>query len=332
MVAVSVVVIGMVCRHGLASVPEPGTGSAGAGLPDERSDPAAEPDDPRPDSGTEWSHLERAQRVDEPFLPSRHGFAFVNRFTGSPLPPELRDASGGVLLWARQVAERYAELPSEFGLCGGMSLSAADHYLSGASIPEAGEPPEQGSPLYEELYRRQRDSLGVGASMVLRFAHWMGLPDSRHEGGEGPSASCLMREELPAICRALERGELTPLGLVLTRRGQGKLWNNHQVLGYRLERVDPSTLHVFIYDPNYPGDDACRLRIEGPWVGMLGAEGAASPEGASQGPDAASPGGEIRVRRITGRGQVRVVRGVFAMPYEPASPAGAVTPSSVPGR
>ena len=280
----------------------------------------------------------RVQRPDDPFLPSRHGFAFVNRFTGSSLPPELRDAESGVLAWARGVAETYADLPEEFGLCGGMSLSAADYYLAGAAVPGSDAAPEQGTPLYEAIYQRQRDSLGVGSGYVLKFAHWMALPDVAPpaEAGADPgpdearSTSALTRQELPEICRALERRQLVPLGLVLSRAGRGKLWNNHQVLAYALERPDDATLHILIYDPNYPGDDRCVLRIEGLGVGLMGLDPQDDADAiAALGPGRPGTSGDVvRAVRLPSNAAPRAIRGVFAMPYEPIAPPDA---SALPG-
>lgn len=294
-----------------------------------------------------------AQRPDDPFVPSRHGFAFVNHFTGSSLPPELRDADHGLLLWARTMAETYADLPTEFGLCGGMSLSAADYYLSQTPIPDSTGSPEQGTALYERIYQRQRDSLGLGSSYVLKFAHWMALPDivppaDPEQAGpasgqvgrtsapsdaaqgdhaavpvpEPESTSSLTRAELPAICRALERGELVPLGLVLTRAGRGQLWNNHQVLAYALERRDDATLHIRIYDPNYPGDDGCIIRVEGLGIGRCGLEPGQDDEAiAALGPgNPATSGDMVRAIRVPTRGNARAIRGLFPMPYQPVVP------------
>ncbi|MEZ6232929.1 MAG: hypothetical protein R3B68_01955 [Phycisphaerales bacterium] len=279
---------------------------------------------------------ETLQRDADPFLPSRHGFRFVNSFHGSPLPPEIRDAESGLMGWARQVAERHA--PDRFGLCGGMSLLAADYYLAGIEPPADLDPPSQGTALYEALYARQTQSLGPGMGKVFDFAHWMTLPDTTPESvgsamptlrdrqdaadaealpdaqSQPQSTSSLTRLELPAICQRLERGELVPLGLVLTRAGRGQLWNNHQVLAYRVTRGDDATpSHPHLYDPNYPGDDDCVLQIEGVGVGSLGLE----PDGADAlALDAGNPstrGETVRITRMTSAGQTRNVRGVFVM-------------------
>lgn len=285
------------------------------------------------------------QREGDPFRPSVHGFRFVNSFTGSAMPPELRDAEGGVLAWARGVAERHIDMPERFGLCGGMSLLAADYYLAGEPIPDTEAAPESGSALYDAIYGRQRDSLGPGSGYVFKFSQWMALPDATPErgaadgaiatdAGDGPDAaggahaeaiptstSAGTRAELPSICRDLEAGRLVPLGLVLTRAGRGRLWNNHQVLGYGVVRVDDATLHIHIYDPNYPGDDGCVLRVEGIGVGLLGLEEGSDEARALRAGEPSTRGETVRTTRLTSGGRATSVRGVFRMPCEARVPA-----------
>jgi hypothetical protein len=221
----------------------------------------------------------------EPFRPSRHGFRFVNRFEGSPLPGPLRDSP---LASGRPV-------PNTFGLCGGMSLLAADYFLAGLTPPQDTAPPAQGTPLHEQIFTRQVESLGDAGVMVLAFREWMHLPDDDTSARAGePSASSRTRDELPAILERLDRGELVPLGLVLVRAPgneraprsrPGAFWHNHQVLAYAAERRADATI-IRIYDPNYPGDDDTILHLSH---------------------DA------IERRATTGR--PTRVRGVFPMPY-----------------
>ena len=73
------------------------------------------------------------------FLPSKHGFEFRNVFRGSPLPALLRNAESGPLRAMRAGVD--AGLPTEYGLCGGMSLAAADFYLSRATPIQTTTPP-----------------------------------------------------------------------------------------------------------------------------------------------------------------------------------------------
>src|SRR5204863_294830 len=73
-------------------------------------------------------------------------------------------------------------LPREYGLCGGMSLAAADFYLANKPVPDFTKPPAQGTPLYEYMYQRQADSMGPLGVMALKFWGWMRLPDHSEKG------------------------------------------------------------------------------------------------------------------------------------------------------
>jgi hypothetical protein len=226
------------------------------------------------------------------FRPSQHGFRFTNRFKGSPLPFSL-----GAL-------EKYITVPNTFGLCGGMSFAAADYYLADRTPPGDIEPPEKDSSLYTYLYNRQLDSLGDSLAAVPRFARWMSLPDASPAG-----TGALTVTGLGPILQRIRQGEPAHLGLVLvsTRQG-GKLWENHQVLGYAADPTPGHGLTVRIYDPNFPINDGAALHVtwkpSGPVVlGMLGTRPLRMPW----------PGAEV-VRRAPGRRDTPV-RGFFLMDY-----------------
>jgi hypothetical protein len=291
---------------------------------------------------------EAGQRAQEPrsaaeFRPSVHGFLFVNRFTGSPLPAALRALKGPIGEIVREGVQEGTGAPNRFGLCGGMSLAAGDLFMARVPRPDATRPPEPGSALYEWLHQRQESSLGSGGIMALKFMSWMSMPDPIGKEGEGTdegnaaaSSGTIAHAtfaELGPIVRRLEKGELVPLGLVYVRSSgntrapdseAGLPWENHQVLAYRVDhegsgaageqRVeggpgmerperdgatsggekpalierDPVTL--WIYDPNYPGDDGARIEL-------------------SVGRD------EARAVQVTGNGRRIRVRGVMSMPW-----------------
>lgn len=244
------------------------------------------------------------------FLPSRHGFAFVNHFEGVPLPREIRE---GKTLMARLLREaaKGTLLPSTFGLCGGMSLAAADYYHANATPPPDTKPPKQGTPLYEYLYQRQTDSLGENFIMAAKFIEWMLLPDT----GEG---SCEQRSwsEQPGIRARLDAGEVVPIGLSLVRAkantkssaAVGLPWQNHQVLVYG-SVAGPEFEDFRIYDPNHPHDDTVILHTSGPRVDPL------------------------RPRfSLSWKGGHSLVRGFFGMPHRPTPPWKPSPASSAPGR
>jgi hypothetical protein len=222
------------------------------------------------------------------FRPSLHGFAFVNSFSGSPLPFSI-----GAL-------EQRLNLPERFGLCGGMSFAAADFYLSGRSLRAevtASAPPEQGTALYDYLYRRQRASLGPLAIMASKFLDWMQTPEVGPDGTHTRTMA-----ELEPVVQALLDGAPVMLGLVLVDARQSRaVWNNHQVLAYGIEQVDGELPLFRIYDPNYPDRDDVVLR----WV------------------DGDDPRWE-RFAPATGRAsRITRVRGFFQMPYESEPPPAA---------
>lgn len=255
----------------------------------------------------------------EAFQPSRHGLKFRNHFEGSPLPPALRDpanvpaplreALGGV------------QVPSTFGLCGGMSATAADYFLAGVPIPAATSPPTQGTPLYDYLYQRQVDSLGPSAILALKFWTWMHLSDApppaagETSDSDTPPKSIgqMTAGELSGIVTRVRAQGLCAVGLVYVRGEKnhnaptspvGSLWQNHQVLCFKVEEPAPGVTDLRVYDPNYPGRDDVVIRVT-PKREAAPADGA---------PDSAG------VEQRVGDKVARRVRGCFAMPYVPKQP------------
>lgn len=239
----------------------------------------------------------------KPFRPSLHGFFFRNSFKGSPLPRPLQNFG----------IEAAVGAPDTYGKCGGMSLAAADYYFSDTPIPPDTAPPQDTAPLFEYITTRQLDSLGEYAVMATKFARWMGLPDV-HDSQE--STAELTAYELPRVVERLSAGELVPLGLVYVSNSgtlQGKLWENHQVLAYAVRQIsrddgDPSAQYspilttIYIYDPNFPRDDANRLTIT-PIVD----------------PRSGKPPMVTTLQRTSTKRTIPV-RGFFLMPYEKRTP------------
>jgi hypothetical protein len=253
--------------------------------------------------GTDSTLAKSVTQKADGFSPQKHGFRFRNIFKGSPLPAALRGASSGAGKAVEQTLGAGLGLPHEFGLCGGMSLAAADFYLAGKPIPDVSKPPEQGSALYEYLYQRQADSMGPLGVMAMKFWSWMKLPD---HSDTGECTQKLTAQELPGIVARLKARQLAPIGLVLTSQGDGKLWENHQILAYGVEERENGVIDLRIYDPNFPNDDKVVIH--------------ATPVTAKDSKDAKAPATEYQCQRISGKGLAKKVRGLFAMPYEPKTP------------
>lgn len=179
----------------------------------------------------------------EGFRPSLHGFAFVNSFSGSPLPID--------------VGVKPSNLSSSFGLCGGMSFAAADYFIAHKAPPPDTRPPAQGTQLYTYIYKRQATSIGPMGAMGMKFVEWMKLPTS---GPDSTHARTL--QELPGIVAALRRQEPVVLGLVLVSAADSREpWNNHQVLAYGVDESVSGRTDIRIYDPNFPKRDDVVIRI-----------------------------------------------------------------------
>lgn len=250
------------------------------------------------------------------FRPSANGFAFVNHFTGSPIPFSL----GGL--------ENKIGAPSTFGLCGGMSFAAADLFLAGKSPPTRDKPPVKGEPegggaWFNYIQGRQLTSLGPGLELAAKFGRWMSLPDN---GGrmDAPllGTRTMTLEELAGIRASLGEGKPVVLGLVFNRHASnteaggriGVPWENHQVLAYDAASDGASGrgnggVMIRVYDPNYPKHDDAAIRCEMVITGTV----------------LAGPWGGVRVpvlgvacSRVVGTQRPTIVRGVFAMPYAPA--------------
>jgi hypothetical protein len=142
----------------------------------------------------------------------------------------------------------------------------------------------------------------------------MKLPD---HSDSGESTQKLTAQEIPGIIARLKARQLVPIGLVLTSEGKGRLWENHQILGYGVQENAQGVIDLQVYDPNFPRDDKVVIRLT-PIASDAAPKGEKPP--AAKGPRPDSATGEYHCQRISGKGLTKKVRGVFAMPYEPRTP------------
>lgn len=199
------------------------------------------------------------------FLPSVHGLPFANAF---PPGPTLRlgPFDPRVLGFGDASA----------GLCGGMALTARDLYEAGLVAPAApADPPENGSPRFRALVRRQVESLDW-LRVPLRYLDLQALrPDPPTGLGrclrrEPPRVDAIIRE-WPRIRAEIDVGHPAVVGLVRsTGFSPWILTQNHQVLAWAWEAGD-GRITIRVYDPNHPGRDDVELRVAiggdptGPW-------------------------------------------------------------------
>ena len=224
---------------------------------------------------------------DSPFLPSINGLRFANAWPSDAHIAVRVPGMGNVTVGN-----------ATKGLCGGMLFTALDVFATGHQ-PLPDPRPPAGSPLFRYIVRRHIDSWDL-PSGVLKYYHWMNLPDADTNLGlatlHGVGRRTL-EQEWPAIRADLDAGHPSPLGLVTVAGAQpSRLAQNQQVLayGYTLAGCE---LTIKVYDPNTDpttGDDV-HLSLS-----------LANPSGTTPVTHNASIGGPIR--------------GFFRVPYTPADP------------
>jgi hypothetical protein len=81
----------------------------------------------------------------------------LDELAGIDLPDKLEDLVGRV---------RDADFWGPFGLCGGMSWASLDRFSQGEEIPPDRKVPERSTDLFNELVRRQADSMQRGRMLT----------------------------------------------------------------------------------------------------------------------------------------------------------------------
>jgi hypothetical protein len=216
------------------------------------------------------------------FRPSRHGFKFPNRFPGVPLPDVLEkliDTSKSV-----------------HGLCGGMCYTVIDAFSAGKPLTEIDSVPTEETKLYQHIAKRQWASWGFMDTQVLRYVRWMTFSDAKAQEETYESFEEL-RERLAA-------GQLTVVGLVYHDiRETLRVWDNHQVLAHGYTRLPDGTIHIHVYDPNYPKHDDVYIEARPIAVERHSNE---------------APG--LQCTQYRGEKKVKDVHGFLVVPYQQAPP------------
>ncbi len=177
------------------------------------------------------------------FLPSTHGLHFANRF---PPGPTLR---------LGPIDPRWIGVgDASAGLCGGMAWYVRERFEAGLPVPADTEPPENGSPLFRAIVRRQILSLDWLRG-PLQF-WWMGAISAERAAQRSRDV------EWPRIRADIDAGRLAMVGLV---RHQGwspfALTKDHQVLAYAYEIDGDDAVTLRIYDPNWPDQDDATVTL-----------------------------------------------------------------------
>jgi hypothetical protein len=166
------------------------------------------------------------------FDPEKYAFRFPNRFefdlAASVRLPLINGINIGDIV---------------YGLCGGMSCAAIDHFLAGVPVTHEEKVENLPTSYILHLWNRQLDSLG--GLTVLNVLRWMLRSDAE-------ATRKTSQYELPKLKRRLLRGNPTVLALIRVG-GFGNPTLNHQVLAIGFENVGSDRLtKITLYEPNYP--------------------------------------------------------------------------------
>jgi hypothetical protein len=232
------------------------------------------------------------------FLPSVNGLLFGNssaQLAGKNFPVVTVPVVGPITASAGG------------GICGGFVFTVIDLFVH---TPRLAPPPDtvvpaQGSPLFTYLGKRFAASFGpTGFANALKASEWV-MANSQDEFPQlTPSlARRMVTQEWPAIRADVDKGQLSPLYLVMAPQGDPvtALGHSHQVLAYGYDLVGNGSVTLHVYDPNEPGadDSVVRLNVSDP----------------SHTIQIAAPGIENSF------GKFEPIRGVFRSHYTPADPS-----------
>jgi hypothetical protein len=239
------------------------------------------------------------------FVPSVCAFHFSNHWSHD-LPAmtvgflwnRLLDALGGEaagLLGIARVDDGWLPLThADSGLCGGMSYATKDLFQVHRLPPTDRQAPTSvDDELFRHIRDRQFDSFDVSGHGI----RWLAYSSPHYPNGDEGFIQTVgltrgrswvtYREEWPRIRDDIERGELSPIGLVQT--DSLDIGKNHQVLGYAYQQSG-QLVDLWIYDPNKPNTDDVVFRF-----------------------DITDTAGEVRVTRLVGGQEEGGAARIFCM-------------------
>jgi Ca2+-binding RTX toxin-like protein len=158
------------------------------------------------------------------FMPTRHGFNFVNHFVAIPT-----------------YVTPFGVIGQDYGLCGGMAFAALDNWRVDDSAPDFSTTPQSGS-TFDYLWSRLLDSLTIDV-----FANLYRFNDLQWK--TNAQLNAVTTAEVNLIKAQLVTRP-TPVGVIIPAAG-GPIWGNHQVLAIGWFTSNGSTV-LKVYDPNRP--------------------------------------------------------------------------------
>lgn len=200
------------------------------------------------------------------FSPKVHGYHFPNSFTGDLKVPVGSYNPPGPIPSIDLGTINFGK--NQFGLCGGMSAGAADHFNAGTPAPATTTTPAEGSALYKYLYARQLSSLvDHGKHGVKTLILGMVLPEKSVKDPvfgktllEGVNSRT--QDGIKKAKKKFADNKVVPILLVKTgvpspnpSNIKDKITTNHQVLGVGYFKNKGQRV-VALWDPDLRYGDA----------------------------------------------------------------------------
>jgi hypothetical protein len=134
-----------------------------------------------------------------------------------------------------------------------MCAGALHRFNNGIPVGSDTQAPAPGTQLYNELWNRQKRTLGGDVLPTMVDRTW--APDTGHATDVHSMKYHTQKDWEEKLRPRLDAGKPTILVLMVTEKdGNLNLTDNHQVvaMGYRYDRSS-SRLGIWMYDPNDPG-------------------------------------------------------------------------------
>lgn len=170
------------------------------------------------------------------FKPRYHALPFENKAYKVCAAPTCKGEHVGAIF--------KSILQFDWALCGGMSLTALEHYRMGK------KPPEFSPKVKETLVKNQMRTLSP--SIWAKFIEWQAKPTQPHATSPH-TIGYSTKGEWPKVKQAIDVGAPIILGLIRNQDATGGgVSKNHQALavGYTYNRLT-TKVTIYLYDPNY---------------------------------------------------------------------------------
>jgi hypothetical protein len=209
------------------------------------------------------------------FHPELHGYKFVND----------KDLWGDVCFTIVGGRAEYSPggpfCRGDWGLCGGMSLSAGERFRSGVPGTHDLEPNAAKPDAVNAQFRT------LDGPTVAKFFQWMYSPDVGSTLNPYHSVGIRMQDDWNGLIKPqLDAHKPVVLGLIFDKMATlfsqldptnfVDVFKQHQVLGIGYTRIGASTVRIIAYDPNIP-DEILILTFTTPHTGVTQALDSGNP-------------------------------------------------------